>query len=115
LEKAPNVMKFFCHAAVLELVLDWVCVVWAGCFEKFPEMVLRPPRLALEVVFGSQDTFLTGVASFLITTAVASHYDNAARAPLLPLLGTLGTFPRALASDLRWCCPADAGGRFHIA
>jgi hypothetical protein len=95
-------------------VLDWVCAVWAGCFEKFPEMVRRTPRLAIEVMFGGRDTFLAGVASFLVTTAVANRYSNAARAPLLPRLATLGTFPHALGSDLRWCCPADAGGRFHI-
>jgi hypothetical protein len=66
-------------------------------------MVLRPPRLALEVAFGGQDTFLAGVASFLVTIAVANRYDNVARVPLLLLLAALGTFPRALGSDLSWC------------
>jgi hypothetical protein len=52
LEKASDVINFFYHVAVLELVLNKICVIWTSHFKKFLEIVLRPLRLALEIVFG---------------------------------------------------------------
>jgi hypothetical protein len=71
-------------------------VVWTGRFEKFLEMVLRRPRLALEVSFGGHDTLLATVAGFLTATAIANHYGDTSRMPLVPLLAALGTLPSTL-------------------
>jgi hypothetical protein len=91
-----------------------ICVVWTGCFEKFLQMVLRWPRLELEVALDSQNSLLIGVNGFLIVTVIVGHHSDAARAPLQPLLVSLGAVPSALGGGLRWRCPDAAGGHFLI-
>jgi hypothetical protein len=41
-----------CHAVVLELMHDGVCVVWAGFLEETLEVVRRRSRLILVAVHG---------------------------------------------------------------
>jgi hypothetical protein len=68
----------------------------AGCFEKFLEMVLRRPCLVLKVTLDGRNALLTMV--------VAGCHGDAARAPLQPLLVTLGALPSVLSGGLRWHC-----------
>jgi hypothetical protein len=87
--------------------------MWEGHFEMFFKMVLRCSHLALEAMFSGRDTLLARVTGFLIATAIVGRYDDAVRAPLLPLLAALGAFHSTLGGGHRWGCPAATGGRFH--
>jgi hypothetical protein len=51
------------HAAVLELMPDGVCVVWAGFLEEPLEVVLGRPRLMLVTACGGQDVPHVGAVS----------------------------------------------------
>jgi hypothetical protein len=89
-------------------------VVCIGCFEKFLEMVLGLPRLALVVALGGRDVLLTGVVHFLAITVIAGSDSDMLGALLLPLLATLGTILSALGGGFGWYSTAAAGGRFHV-
>jgi hypothetical protein len=62
-------------------------------FKKFLEVIFGRPCLSLEVVFGSCHKIPAGVTGFLITVAVAGHYDSTMGSALLSLLATLSIFP----------------------
>jgi hypothetical protein len=96
-------------------VFDRERVFRAGRFEKFLKMILRPPRLALEVTLGSRDILLTRVIGFLIIAVVAGSDCNASGMPLLPLFTIISTFPNALVGGFGWCCLAAVGGCFQVA
>jgi hypothetical protein len=89
-------------------------VVRIGCFEKFLEMVLRLPRLALEVTLGGCD-ILIGVASFLIVAVIIGRDSDTSGASHLPLLATVGAFSITLDGGFGWWCSTAASGRFRVA
>jgi hypothetical protein len=90
-------------------------VVWTDRFKKFLKMVLRLPRLVLEVMLDGYDMLLAGDNSFLIIAIVTGHDSDVLGASFLPLLATLGTYPSAHNGGFgRWCLDV-AGGRFRIA
>jgi hypothetical protein len=77
-------------------------------------MVLSRRRLVLEVASSGHHTLLVGATDFIVDGTATGHNDDAARAPLLPLLAALGDLPSALGSDRIWCCPAAVGGPFTL-
>jgi hypothetical protein len=100
LEKVPNVMNFFYHSAILELVFDRVWVMQIGRFKKFLKVVFGRSSLPLEVMFDGRYELLTGVVGSLIAVVVIGHYGNAMGSALLPLFATLSTFPGAFDGGL---------------
>jgi hypothetical protein len=58
MERAPEVMKFFYHGALFELVFDRVRMVWIGRFENLLEVLARLPRLVLKVMLNYRDILL---------------------------------------------------------
>jgi hypothetical protein len=90
-------------------------VVWTGRFEKFLKMVLRLPRLVLEIMFSGRDILLIGVVSFLVITIVVGRNGDASGVPLLPLLAALGALPSILDGGFGWCCSSTTSGCFHVA
>jgi hypothetical protein len=81
-------------------------------FEKFLEMVLRLPCLALEVVLHGCDMFPIGGDNFL---TIVGRDSDVSEVPLLPLLATLGAFPSAFDGGFLWWCSATASDCFHVA
>jgi hypothetical protein len=64
--EGPQYHETLHHAAVLELVPNWVRVVWEGLLEESFEVVCRWPRLTLVATRSSHDTPLARVACLLI-------------------------------------------------
>jgi hypothetical protein len=77
LEGATDVMDFFHHSAVLELVLDRVWVMRTSRFKKFLKVAFGLLSLSLEVMFVSCYKPLIGSVSFRTVVAIAGHYGNA--------------------------------------
>jgi hypothetical protein len=48
-ESPPRSCSFFYHGALFELVLDGLCMVWIGRFERFLERITQLLRLVLEL------------------------------------------------------------------
>jgi hypothetical protein len=90
-------------------------VVQAGRFEKLLKMIFWRPSLALDVAFSSRYTLLAGVASSLITAAIAGYYGDAMGSPLLHFLTTLSAFPSALDGGLGGCSSATINGHIRAA
>jgi hypothetical protein len=75
LERAIEVHEVFHHGALCELVLDGVHMVWTGRSEKFLKVIVRLPRLALEITLGSHDMLLIRAIRFLVIAA-GSNCDS---------------------------------------
>jgi hypothetical protein len=93
-ERDPKVMKFFIMS-IPEFVLDVVCRVLVGCLEEFLEVVCQRPRLALETALSGRDVLLVRVNG-----GGGRRGCDPMKAPLLPLLATIGVFLGALDSDI---------------
>jgi hypothetical protein len=104
--------QIFHHGAVLELVFNWVRVVWTDRFEKFLDMVLQLPCFMLEIMFDGRDILLTGVVSFLIVAIIVCRNSVAL---VLPLPTALSAFPSTLDGGLGSCFSTAAGSCYHIA
>jgi hypothetical protein len=89
-------------------------MVLTGYFEKFLKVVLRLPRLALEIMLDGRDVLLIGVVCFLVITIVACSDCNALGVPLLPLLAALCTFPSVLGGGFGSCYTAATIDCFHV-
>jgi hypothetical protein len=90
-------------------------VVRTGHFEKFLEMIIGRPSLALEVTLGSRYALLIGVVGCLVAATIASYYGDVMGSPLLPLLAALSSIPGAFDGGLGGCGSATFSGRFCIA
>jgi hypothetical protein len=84
-------------------------VVRASLLKKSLEVVCRRPRLALATVHGCRDAPHARAVCFLvIVVIVVSHSHNPIRAPLMPLLATLGAPLGILDGGGGWCRIAAA-------
>jgi hypothetical protein len=89
------------HAAVLELVRDGVCIVWAGFLEEPLEVVRGWPRLMLVTACGGWDapharaTRLPVVAIIMVSCG-----HGPLKALLAPLLATIDALPAAVDGDV---------------
>jgi hypothetical protein len=72
------------QGALFELVFDEVHMVRTGLFKKFLEVLIRLPRLALEVMLSNHDILLVGVVRFLIVVIAAGSNCDPLGVPLLP-------------------------------
>jgi hypothetical protein len=82
-------------------VLDRVCMVQTGRFEKLLKMIFRLPRLALEVMHNGCDILLIRAIRVLIIIVATSSESDPSKVSLLPLLPPLAPFlvPLPLALD----------------
>jgi hypothetical protein len=60
LGESPQDHVVFYYGALLQFVLDGVCMVWTSLFEQFLEVIVRLPCLALEIVLDGRDMLLIG-------------------------------------------------------
>jgi hypothetical protein len=110
--RGPRDHETLHHVTVLELVPNWVHVVWAGHHEEFDEVVGRRPRLTLVTVRGCRDvpharaTHLPAVAIIIVGCG-----PSPLRTLLVPPFATLGTVPGALDGDVGHRLPATTWGR----
>jgi hypothetical protein len=90
---APRGHEISQHAAFLKLVLDGVHMVRTSLLEESLEVVYQWSRLVLETTFSSHDILLVGVIRFLVVVVIVAPSCNCKppRAPLSPLLASLGT------------------------
>jgi hypothetical protein len=72
------------HGALFELVFDEVHMVRTSLFKKFLEVLIRLPRLALEVMLSNHDILLVGAIRFLIVVIAAGSNCDPLGVPLLP-------------------------------
>jgi hypothetical protein len=71
-------------------------MVLTGCFEKFLKVVLRLPRLALEIMLDGRDVLLIGVVCFLVITVVACSDCDALGCHFFPFLLPFAPFLASL-------------------
>jgi hypothetical protein len=109
-DEGPQGNEILYHATVLELVLDGVRMVRAGLLKKSLEVVCQRPRLVLATARGGNDALHVRVVCFLVVIiiVIVGRGHNPLRAPLSPLLATLGI----LDSGIGWCRFAAAEDRF---
>jgi hypothetical protein len=107
----PRGHEILHDAIVLELVLDRVCMVWAGLLKESIDVVYRWSHLALDTTPGGHDVLRVRVVYFLVYVIV-SHGCNPLWAPLSPLLAALGNLLGALDDDAGWHRSAVPRDRF---
>jgi hypothetical protein len=90
--EGPRGHEIIHHVTVLELVLDYVCMLRACLLKKSLEVVCWWPCLALATACGSRDVLHVGVIRFLFIIVVVGHGSNPLRVPLSPLLAALASF-----------------------
>jgi hypothetical protein len=91
------------HVAVIELMLDGVCMVWVGLLDESLEVVCRRAHLALATARGGHNLRHAGVICFLVLDVIlVSHSHNPLRPPLMPLHATLGVPPSILDGSVGW-------------
>jgi hypothetical protein len=95
------------HATLIELVLDRVCVVWAGLFEKPLEVVCRQPRLSLVAVCDGQGAFPARAAC--LTIIAIGH--GPLKALLAPLSAAFDALLGVMGGNVRRCLPVTSWGR----
>jgi hypothetical protein len=79
------------HGALLELMLDGVCMVRACCLKELFDVIGRLPHPALEVTLSGSDVFHVRIISLLIASLViASSKCDLLRVPLWPPLIAFG-------------------------
>jgi hypothetical protein len=100
LGEEPRDHKILYHVTVLELVLDRVCVVWAGHLEESLEVVCRRQCLALAATCSNCD---------------APHAGAPLRTLLVPLLAALDTLLGVMDGDVERCLPTASWGRLPAA
>jgi hypothetical protein len=115
LGEGPRGHEIIRHVAVLELVLDYVCMLRACLLKKSLEVVCWWPCLALATACSSRDVLHVGVIHFLFIIVVVGHGSNPLRVPLSPLLAALGILLGALDGDAGWCHVGAARGHFPAA
>jgi hypothetical protein len=79
-------------------VLDRVCMVQTGRFEKLLKMIFRLPRLALEVMHNGCDILLVRAIRVLIIIVATSSESDPSKVSLLPPLAPF-LVPLPLALD----------------
>jgi hypothetical protein len=90
--------------AVLELVPDGVCVVWAGLLEKPLEVVHRRPCRTLVSVHGGRDVPHAEAAHLpVVAVIVASHRHSPLKALFAPLVATFDALLSAMSGDVERC------------
>jgi hypothetical protein len=89
------------HPAVLEPVLDGVCVVWAGLLNKPLEVVHRWPRQEFVAVRDSRDLSHAGATSLsAAVVAMAGHGRGPLRALLAPLVAAFDAVLSTVSGDI---------------
>jgi hypothetical protein len=105
--EGPRDHKILHHVVVLELVLNGVCVVWAGLLKESLEVVCRRSCLVLATACGNRDVPHAKAACFLVVaTIIAVCGRNPLRTFLAPLLAALGIMD----GDVEWHLLAAARG-----
>jgi hypothetical protein len=90
LREGPQDHEILHHAAVPELVLDGVHMIWASLLEEPLKVVCRQPHLVLAATYGSPDAHHVGAAYLLaVATIVFGHGCDNLKTLLVPLLATL--------------------------
>jgi hypothetical protein len=93
-------------------MLDRVCMVWACLLEESLKVVCWRPCLALTTMRGGCNAPHVGVICLIIAIIViVDHGLNPLRAPLMPLLATLGASLVILDFSIEWCHVAVAWSR----
>jgi hypothetical protein len=117
LVKPPESCSFFYHGALLELVPDGECMVWAGRLEMLLKVIDRLPRLALEITPSGSDMFFIRVVHLLVVVIIViacSNYDPLG-APLWSFLTAFSASLSTFAGSLGWCPSAVTKDHLPIA
>jgi hypothetical protein len=103
------------HAAVSELVLDGVGVVWACLFKELLEVVHGWPRLMLATAYDHRSVLHVRAACLLLDVAIIVDRDCGLLAVLLvPPIAALCALLSILDGDIRQCSPATTRGRVKL-
>jgi hypothetical protein len=105
----PRDHEILHHVVVLEVVLDGVRMVRAGLLKESLKVVCQWLRLMLDTTTGGRNALHAGVVHLIVVVVVVVNcVCDPLRAPILPLLATLGVLLGALNGDVGWRCIAAA-------
>jgi hypothetical protein len=99
------------HAAILELVMDGVCVVRPCFLEEPPKVVRRRPHLMLVAMCGGQDSSHDRVPRLVIV--VIGRSRGPLKALLVSLSATFDALLGAVCGCIRRCLLVTAWGHLH--
>jgi hypothetical protein len=96
---------------VLELVLDGVCVGWAGLLDKHLEVVCGWPHRMLVSMCRSRDVSHTRVAHIPVVAIIMAGRGRGPMMVLLaPLVATFDALLGLVSGDIRRCLPVTTRG-----
>jgi hypothetical protein len=92
------------YAAVIELVPDGVCMIWAGFLDERLEVVRRRPHLTLVAMRYSRHASRAGAARLpVVAVIMVGRGCGLLRALLAPLFAVLDALLSMVDDDVGWC------------